>query len=438
MTRLAEIVAHAGSSVSLAATIALAAGITPSAGHAQTNTLAILNYSVAALPSCLKYELRGVCFFWRCSLFNGCGVYSSFKVRHYVPDVVISTYNDTRQHPWADVGQPLATVLSGAGSVLLNSGLDASANTDRTGQEEVTFKSVDVIGNPIGQIAQMLSGASPGLPRNFAFPGFTELSNFPSSELPRIAQQWRQVPQDAGGELVKTVRQTVEAPAALLADVRRVFQAAAVIKKTVGVADIGQKVQKFTALDRGPLRAIGLTIDAVGAGSFLCPGSATVFGLHMQSDLDGPFWRGLVPLEMLYPGSWIPGLQEVSRGSGLISTWGSVYPRTGALAQVHPVKASAVLASRAASIVTQSAQPHIYTRLRPGGDMHYFETFGAPKWQALYPVPSTGCITFGENDSLSLASFGDAKTSGSAGYVWNLWHRYECCQNRGSYMFSVP
>jgi integrating conjugative element protein (TIGR03756 family) len=297
---------------------------------------------------------------------------------------------------------------------------------------------VDVIGNPIGQIAQMLSGSSPGLPRAFAFPGFGELANFPSNELPRIAQQWQQVPQSVGGELVQTVRQTVAAPAALLGNIQRVFQAASAINKTIRVADIGQNVQKFTTLDRGPLRAVGVTIGAVGAGSFLCPGSATVFGLHMQSDLDGPFWRGIVPLEMLYPASWVPGLQEVSRGSGLISTWGSVYPRTGALTQVHPAKASAVLAMRAASIVTQSAQPHIYTRLRPGGDMRYFETFGAPKWQSLYPIPSTGCITFGENDSVSLTSFGDFKTSGNAGYVWNLWHRYECCQNRGSYMFSVP
>ena len=55
----------------------------------------------------------------------------------------------------------------------------------------------------------------------------------------------------------------------------------------------------------------------------------------------------------------------------------------------------------------------------------------------LYPV-NTGCMSFGTNDSLSLTSFGDGRTSSHDGYVWNMWNRYDCCQRRGSYLFSIP
>ena len=29
------------------------------------------------------------------------------------------------------------------------------------------------------------------------------------------------------------------------------------------------------------------------------------------------------------------------------------------------------------------------------------------------------------------------KSSGD-GYTWNMWNKYDCCQRRGTYLFSVP
>lgn len=412
-------------------------GAAPAA--AQTTTVGVLNNTIAALPSCIRYELRGVCFWWRCRLFS-CGIRTSFKVRHYVPDVVVSTYNDPAQHPWADIGRPVSTLLSATGSSLVGTWLDSSANVDRTRREEVSFKSVDVIGNPVGMIGAMLAGASPQLPSQFTVPGLTELMAFPSQELPNIGQAWAQVPAQLGGELVQGARRAAAAPGALLDQLAQFGRAADALgqlgRGLDAMATVGDLASRLDNLATGPLQAVGALVDMGGAGGFLCPGSASAFSLHFQSDLDGPFWRGVLPLELLYPGAWVPGVHEVSH-SGLVSTWGSLYPRIGELAQVHPVKASAVFAARAASIVTQRAQPHIYTPLSPGGNMRYFETFGAPRWQMVYPQRS-GCISFGENDALSLASFGDGRTTAAHGYIWNLWHRYECCERQGSYLWSVP
>jgi hypothetical protein len=105
------------------------------------------------------------------------------------------------------------------------------------------------------------------------------------------------------------------------------------------------------------------------------------------------------------------------------------------------VKASAVIAARVASIIERDAQPHIYKRLKGQGNYRYFKQAADPKWQMLYPSASSSCMSFGGNDSLGLtpaSTFGFGKTSSNNGYVWNLWHKYECCHKEGSFLFAIP
>jgi integrating conjugative element protein (TIGR03756 family) len=140
---------------------------------------------------------------------------------------------------------------------------------------------------------------------------------------------------------------------------------------------------------------------------------------------------------MLYAQSWVPGLGEV--GNGYTQTWGNVYPRTGELYQPHPVKASAVLAERVASIIYKSAQPHIYTKVTPtSSGYRYFNAGEKRKWQMLSPIAATKCVNFGTNDSLALTSWGDGQTDSADGYAWNLWQQYTCCRRRGAYLYSIP
>ena len=421
---------------------------------AGVTTVGIINSTVQALPGCLRYEVRGVCFFLTCSWY-GCWINSSVRVRHYVPDAIVSTYNDPLQHPWTEVGKPLASAMSGVGSALSGSVLDSSANTHHnSGQAEVTFKSVDVIGNPVGMLASALTGAIPQLPSSLPVPGADELLKFPGQELPRIAQEWRSVPAQTGNALADAARAAAQAPAQVMgkiADVQKGINSAQsalgpvkdVLNGNIDPKSIGSSVAKLAGVDLEGLRQVGQSLQAISGGSLslVCPGSASAFTLHFQSDLDGLFWRGLVPLELLYPASWFPGSNEVSQGSGLISTWGSRYPRTGDVIQTHPVKASAVLVERAADIVKRPAQAHIYKRLQDAatnGGYRVFESQGSPQWQMVYPQ-SSGCVQFGQNDSLSLTSFGDARTTAEAAYIWNLWQRYDCCSKAGAmFLFSIP
>lgn len=425
--------------------------LTSQQAQAGTTTAGIINSTIQAMPGCLRYEVRGVCFFLTCTIV-GCWISSSVRVRHYAPDAIVSTYNDPLQHPWAELGKPLSVALASVGSAMVGTILDTSANTGRTAREEMTFKSVDVIANPVGMLASAVtSGTLPDLPSQFAVPGTSELMAFPSQELPRIQSQWAATPMQTGNTLIDAARRTAQAPAALLSNIRTLSSQINTLQSGVGpvrdvlngtldAKQIGVAAGKLVGIDLAGLRQIGQMVSMVGGNqSLFCPGAASAFTLHYQSDLDGPFWRSFIPLELLYPMAWFPGSSDVTQGNALINTWGGRYPRTGELAQINPVKASAVYAERAASIVRQAAQPHIYRRLQANmSGYQVFESQGDTKWQMVYPRNS-GCMTFGENDSLAIASYGDGQSSSEAGYIWNLWQRYDCCSKAGAmYLYTIP
>ena len=440
----------------LVMTMAVTALVT-SRAMASTTTVAIVGNTLTALPSCVKYGVKGMCFFLRCRL-TGCVIVPSIRVEHYVPDAIISTYHDPVTHPWLEVGKPLSVAISSVGSTLLGAPIDSSASTQRESTEITTFKSADAIANPVGMIAQILtSGQIPNFSNVFGFPGYSELLDFPSKELPRIATEWTEVPEQLGNEFLEAARKMVKAPAKIISLIAQFPETLSKLTSGMGklsdlfggssnmseMASIGLKVVDLTGVDIGPVKDLLQVANALGADGAItdifCPGASSAFTLHYQSDMDVLFWRNAIPVEMMYPQAWVPSLGEVSE-SPVKSTWGPIYPRSGEVVQSHPVKASAVLASRIGSIIIQSAQPHIYKRLQPGSGYKYFGNNGiaATQWQMLYPSAESSCHSFGTNDSVSLIGYGDFKTDTNDGYMWNMWNKYDCCRSRGSFLFSVP
>jgi integrating conjugative element protein (TIGR03756 family) len=96
----------------------------------------------ALSPDCLEYRVVGICYWLYCSL-GGCRVRTSVKVRHYVPDAVVSSYSNTGENPWIEVrpmGLPHPAALSGGDGVTSQ---DHENNLAK-------FKNADVIGHPAG------------------------------------------------------------------------------------------------------------------------------------------------------------------------------------------------------------------------------------------------------------------------------------------------
>ncbi|NWN46715.1 TIGR03756 family integrating conjugative element protein [Pseudomonas sp. MAFF 301514] len=108
--------------------------------------------SSALSPSCLEYRVIGICFWLLCTPF-GCTVKTSTKVRHFIPELVVSSYATTGSNPWTEMAS-LSSPISGAegGGNLI------TPNTQRDNLPR--FKNVDAIGHPGGWAATQLASQS--------------------------------------------------------------------------------------------------------------------------------------------------------------------------------------------------------------------------------------------------------------------------------------
>lgn len=282
--------------------------------QASINTASIMASS--ASTSCLDYKIVGTCFWLFCTKF-GCKVRTSTKVRHYIPEVVVSSYNNAGQNPWSEMN----LVSSGHSS-------GGEYQTPEKNYTQLNFKNVDAIGHPQGAVSEMLNGTG-----------------------------------------------------------------------------------------------------------YYCKSQTTTFMPYYLSSLDFFAWRMGVP-EMMYPEALTPGMREIRAGG---DTWGNIYPRAGAVTQVHDYKAAAVAAHRAADVFTRNGQPHIYLPIAQNDNPSNGQWFPKPveegkskthKWQQLSPEMSQSCSVFPDN----LPSF----LSDNGSYAWALWRPYKCCKKRGqTFLYSV-
>ena len=122
---------------------------------AATSTFALDTATIvssALSPDCLEYRVVGICYWLYCTPF-GCSVRTSVKVRHYVPDAVVSSYSNTGENPWQEVramSMPNPTAKAGG---------DGTTNHDNE-NNLAKFKNADVIGHPAGMVFSQFASAS--------------------------------------------------------------------------------------------------------------------------------------------------------------------------------------------------------------------------------------------------------------------------------------
>lgn len=103
-------------------------------------------------PDCLEYRVAGICYWLFCTPF-GCSVRTSVKVRHYIPDAVVSSYSNTGENPWLEVralSLPNTTAQAGG---------DGTTNLEHENNLS-KFKNADVIGHPGGAVLGQFASAS--------------------------------------------------------------------------------------------------------------------------------------------------------------------------------------------------------------------------------------------------------------------------------------
>lgn len=123
----------------------LRAGIASILLASTTSAFALDTATIAASalsPDCLEYRVVGICYWLNCGFF-GCSVRTSVKIRHYVPDAVVSSYANTGGNPWMEVrpmSLPNPTAMGGG---------DGTTNHEHENNLQ-RFKNADVIGHPAG------------------------------------------------------------------------------------------------------------------------------------------------------------------------------------------------------------------------------------------------------------------------------------------------
>ncbi|TPG90309.1 TIGR03756 family integrating conjugative element protein [Pseudomonas caspiana] len=128
--------------------VAIAMGHPPSAFALNTAMITASSLS----PDCIAYRVVGICYWLYCNNF-GCKVKTSPKIRHYVPDAVVSSYSNTGDNPWSEV-----SLLSAANSTARGGG-DGSTGISHE-NDLAKFKNADVIGHPGGAIFSQFVGQS--------------------------------------------------------------------------------------------------------------------------------------------------------------------------------------------------------------------------------------------------------------------------------------
>ncbi|WP_143450455.1 TraU family protein [Janthinobacterium sp. BJB446] len=397
---------------------------------AQTNTADIVANTLKAVPACSNYRVAGACFWLKCEAFPPhCRVISNVRISHFSPEVVVSTWHDAASHPWADYGRTVTKAVGGVASGLVGMATDSAGSRfsgERT-DRNILYRDADAIGNPTSMIGlgNSASQNSAGVLAP-AIPDESELRKFLRN--PRVSNR------------------SDTATAAASSDIEALRRGADIYTRgAAAVAQVRQTLASGAPTSTAPAdslaRAAGFAAPAAASG-LMCPSTSKGLMVHFHSYLDALVWRGIVPAELLYPSTYLPGVQEV--GSSGLNTWGSLYPRVGAVTQQIPMKGAAVLAQRVANIISQSAQPHVYAALSSDSGYRYFglgpvlpNDSKDSKWQRLYPHPSATCEVFGTNDALSLTTWGDGQSSSEEAYSWNLWRRLECCKVEGIFIGSI-
>jgi len=117
---------------------------------AAVTTATIVSSSLS--PDCLEYKVVGICYWLFCTPYS-CQVKTSVKVRHFVPDAVVSSYANTGENPWTEMASfsPVSSVAAGGGDPGTNHAPENSI---------AKFKNADVIGHPGGYaFSQFASGS---------------------------------------------------------------------------------------------------------------------------------------------------------------------------------------------------------------------------------------------------------------------------------------
>lgn len=425
------------------------------------------------------------------------------RIEHYNPDLVVSVYNldagGSSLNPWdwarvADdgiarpIGNSVVSLLTGAVGAGLGPGFASGSNGNI--HRQVISREAAVFGHPLASLPGLLAGQFiPALTNLLdAVPDGVAMNNGVAGMVVGLGNSGAKsgdgvnpadIPNPAQNDPQGLVAKNTAVGLQASGNINTYAPLAAVVAPQAsgminGIAQIANTVNTVSsALDQGQAiidkanKIIDMRNKIIGGGGIfvggvpgfeikadyiLCPSKTTSFVPYYLSQLDAVGWHFAIP-EMFYPEALIPGLDEI--GNFPWWTWGNLYPRSGSLGTKNLDHAAAVFAQRAAHIVTQPGQPHVYIY----AEGRVADSFGThinngTKWQKLAPRTEYSCTVFGGQPSLiadpvglaveaqtlsnELANLPNIMAADTGNFSWTLWRHYNCCLSEsGDYIGNL-
>jgi len=406
---------------------------------------------------CGGYCVIGACAHFRVRFtWNGVRFYTiiSPKLRHAVPDLLISSYNHVGTEPWSEwrqsFGLAMTTVNQGVVAPILGTpfGLQGGRadHIEQDQHQSVSYKEVDIIGHPAAIIPHIITtngDIDDSLSFNYQVPwvnSFPEASDLDGSENDPDGDgndDW-----DIAAMLDSGFAQILETIKAQILAALMAIEIIALIQNILDLAETLQQLLEF--YDQAMLLAESITRGTFYANfvnpvfratRLFCPSNVAPFQPYYLSYADTFFWRSGYPitdgpisgsdhsLEVMNP------FTSPSLGNG-IEEWGSMYPREGTVNNNHDAKTASVVAWRALDVLMKDVKngsggyrvgvplPDNYERMYDSGQ---------GLWQMIYPeLKSCQATPFYETTDVT-KDFMEPNEFG--GYAWNYYNQYECCMN---------
>lgn len=180
---------------------------------------------------------------------------------------------------------------------------------------------------------------------------------------------------------------------------------------------------------------IGNPAIAVIPAHGLLDSTATPWKPYFQSMADSLLWRGLPPASLPEEGMALVLNLTHHVGAG-ITNWGGLYPHEGKVINDNDVKASAVIAQRAADLLTNDKTfGHVHQSLSNDCGEHCHassieENSEETYFQMIYPIVQNSCHILGED-----VSYQADMINPDGAYVWIVWRHYHgCADGDGKYI----
>lgn len=136
---------------SLVLSSAVVVGLASLVGSAPAKALTTPEIVTSSLSTeCLDYQMVGVCAWLYCTTY-GCTVRTSVRVKHYIPELVVSSYENTGENPWAE----MAMLSPSTGDAI---GGGSSRESIAHQHSNTHFKNVDAIGHPSDALYDLVGG----------------------------------------------------------------------------------------------------------------------------------------------------------------------------------------------------------------------------------------------------------------------------------------